>query len=238
MHQPVEVLATGNSSLNALLQSHPFVQLEEFTNGENHIEFRRNAWNREIFQSHPAIYGEYGLIELMDNNPLVCADKASAPGAAATLGLIALGPLSKAGILMERPNALFSFDGDYDELDLAMKSVGWNDGVTCAGDPLDFGSVLSGTFLAIVNAQSELEIEELFEEAYGRSFFVRKFQMNELHPKKVEKSPFAHYALSLSPEGILRIQVIADENGKCGAAQMMHLLNIMCGFEEDCGTRQ
>ena len=190
---------------------------------------------RQLLQAHPGVEGEYGLIELMDNNPLVCADKASTPGAAATLALIAFGPLARAGILIERPNALFSFEGDYDEVDRALQTEGWNEGVTCAGDPLDLGTVLSGTFLALTKADNQEEIDDLFHESYSRSFFVRQTEMQKLHPDNVKGKHHAEFATSLSPEGILRIQVLADANGKCGASQMAHMLNVMACFEEDAG---
>lgn len=235
MHQPIEVLATGDFALKKLLENHPFINLDSFENGENKIEFKRNGWNRQLLQAHPAVEGEYGLIELMDNNPLVCADNASTPGPAATLALIALGPLARAGILIERPNALFSFEGDYDELDLAMKTEGWNEGVTCAGDPLDLGSVLSGTFLALTKADNQQEIDDLFHESYSRSFFVQQNAMEKLNPQNVMQKHHAEYATSLSPEGILRVQVLADADGKCGASQMLHMLNVMACFEEDAG---
>jgi hypothetical protein len=51
----------------------------------------------------------------------------------------------------------------------------------------------------------------------------------------VEGEPFALYRLSLmhdQPESLLKIQVIADKDGKCGAAQIVHAFNVMCGFEE------
>jgi N-acetyl-gamma-glutamylphosphate reductase len=28
---------------------------------------------------------------------------------------------------------------------------------------------------------------------------------------------------------------MADRNGKCGAAQVVHAMNVMCGFEESLG---
>jgi len=85
--------------LEAILLGHPaLLMLDEPAATPGVIEFGRRAqWRRLSLGLGPSPVR--GLIELIDNNPLVCADDASAPGAIATLALIALGPLARAGLI-------------------------------------------------------------------------------------------------------------------------------------------
>lgn len=236
----MQTRGSGTERLRALLKRHRGIELESFEKSDNlRIEFRQGYWVREVVMGHPRIEGPYGLVELMDNNPLVCADRASCPGPAATLALIGFGPLIRGGLVVERPSALFSFDGDYDEVDAALASMGWQDGVTCAGDPMALGDVVSATCLAVVRTpMDEGEIEALYE-AYGQSFFVRMVGVDGLNPNDVRGAPYAQCSPTLTRGedglGMLRIQVLADINGKCGAAQLVHMFNVMAGFEEDLG---
>mgnify|MGYP000986779237 CR=1 FL=1 len=55
----------------------------------------------------------------------------------------------------------------------------------------------------------------------------------------VANKPFAVYRLGLTPgddTSLLTVRVLADKHGKCGEAQLVHALNVMCGFEEMLGT--
>ncbi|MCH8274995.1 MAG: hypothetical protein IH851_09415 [Armatimonadetes bacterium] len=239
LYEPVEVRAAGSERMREFLRAHPYVRIDTFERGaEPHIEFRRGTWMREARQGHPSIDGPYGLPELMDNNPLVCADRASCPGPAATLALIGLGPLALGGLMTERPSALFSFDGDYDEVDAALATEGWTNGVTCAGDPLEFDGCVAATCVAAIRVPDDpSELEDLYDECLGRSFFVRRQEDGgDLSADRVKGEPFALYALALSnDEGLLKVQVVADAHGKAGDAQVLHLMNIMAGFEEDLG---
>jgi N-acetyl-gamma-glutamylphosphate reductase len=36
-------------------------------------------------------------------------------------------------------------------------------------------------------------------------------------------------------ESLLAIHIMADINGKAGAGQFVHTMNVMCGFEESLG---
>ncbi len=237
----VHVRAMGTQRLRDHLAAHPAVALDHFEEAEaERINFTSGEWHRETVVGCSSIDGPYGLVELMDNNPLVCADRASCPGPAATLALIGLGPLIRGGLLVERPSVLFSFDGDYDEVDAALGSMEWQQGATCAGEPAPFAGVLSATCLAAVRVpESAEEIDELYDEAYGRSFFVKGAASNSLDLERLRGAAHAEYALALTEGidglGMLRIQVLAHSDGKCGASQLVHMFNVMAGFEEDLG---
>src|SRR5215218_131169 len=87
-----------------LLRNHPRVA-EVTTSDEPCLAFHQGPWNRRVLSGDPTP-ALAGLVELMDNNPLVCADEASVPDPASTLALIALGPLIRAGLLVESATML------------------------------------------------------------------------------------------------------------------------------------
>jgi N-acetyl-gamma-glutamylphosphate reductase len=82
------------------------------------------------------------------------------------------------------------------------------------------------------------EIDEIYADRYSKSFFVREFTESEWSANLVQRQPFAAYRLEITeghPHSILSIHVIGDIEGKLGAAQMIHMMNIMSGFEESIG---
>lgn len=236
----INVTAQGHEKLREYLLAHPMVILENFqTSTSPKITFKRNNWTRQLYCANPDVGETYGLIEIMDNNPLVCADSASTPGKAATLALIALAPLIKAGIILEQPSAVFSFEGDYNEVEKSLALMGWNQGIVCAGDPIQNQQILAATVLAAIRMPKDTsELDDLFEESYARSFFIRRGKPQDNWQETLKHQPFAVYSfhpIEPSEETILRINVLSDAEGKAGSAQMVHMLNIMAGFEEDAG---
>ncbi|MGI8923767.1 MAG: hypothetical protein ACR2HJ_06960 [Fimbriimonadales bacterium] len=239
MEETVEARASGSLALEAILSRHAHIHLESFEAAEmNKVEFASKNWSRQVSQGDPYIHGPYGLAELMDNNPLVCADIASCPGPSATLAAIAVAPLAKAAMLTDRPAFVFSFDDSYEEVNRVLETEGWTEGAAVTGNPMDLDRCLIATSLSEIRVpQSASEIDDLYDECFARSFFVRRHEGDDWGPQLVRGTPGAMYQLILSPgeadTAVLRVDVIADPNGKCGAAQLVHMLNIMCGFEED-----
>ena len=89
----------SDKRLLSFLRSHPHVK-EVVEGGGPGLRFWQGPWARSIEVGNPSLEVA-GLVELMDNNPLVCADVASVPDPASTLTLIAIGPLIRAGLLVE-----------------------------------------------------------------------------------------------------------------------------------------
>lgn len=181
-----------------------------------------------------------GLIELIDNNPLVCADHCWVPSPAGTLALIALGPIAEAGLLIEAPAFLTSFpDADQTLIERELESASWTGGIMLQTENHDLGSVRGVYVVAkIRNPESFDDLDEIYRERYARSFFIRERGEADWNKSLVESTPFAYYYLELSEgdnESLLSIHVMADINGKLGAAQYVHMMNIMCGFEESLG---
>jgi len=216
----------------------------------------------------------FGLVELMDNNPLVCADRVYVPDPASTLGLIAFAPLARAGLLLERPVLHTSCPGEEDELSRSLSRCGYAHGCTCVFLPDSADVVWAGATVAISGHVGLEDLQELFSEAYARSFFIRPYgpgpggnplelglvefepparSANEpaersmptsvLRPAAGARSggatrPYAQYHLHAASRGTsspLEISVAADLHGKCGAAQIVHVMNVMAGFEETLG---
>lgn len=222
--------------LLSFLRSHPHVG-DVVTGGGPGLRFSQGSWHRSIEIGNSSLEVA-GLVELMDNNPLVCADVASVPDPASTLVLIAIGSLVRAGLLAEPPTVITNFSADADLMGRFLAKEGWSDGVTYHLEPVDFGPVLVASCIASISTPSRLEdIDDLYEESYGRSFFVHKctegWDVGLVHGKN-----HAAYKYQISPDApnsLISIQVMADRDGKCGAAQVVHCMNVMAGYEETVG---
>lgn len=193
-----------------------------------------DGWKRSI-----AIGSGDGILELADNNPLVCADRVVLPCSEATLAQVALGPLARGGLLVERPTLLFSFEPDSVKVDAAFVPFGWTQGATVDSDPRELDGVLAVTAIAEIETPSNPDdLDDLYEEAFGRSFYVREAG-SEWTTSQVAGKAYAVYRLRYAPgdeRSLLTVLAMADANGKCGAAQVVHAFNVMCGFEESLGV--
>lgn len=235
----IHVRPTGYPALDALLARHREISVGgDLLQGDSQrLCFEQGAWQRELHVNDTSLEVR-GLPELMDNNPMVCADQASIPGPAETMALIALGPLARAGLLVEAPVLLANFAMETDALEVFLRDLGWDEGflVGSEGDVLDLPEVLSLTALCKVHTPEDLDdLDALYEEAYGRSFFVHEAEDGEWVPERVAGRPEALYRLAVVPDEVhclLRVQVLAAKDGKAGAAQWVHALNIMSGLEE------
>jgi N-acetyl-gamma-glutamylphosphate reductase len=224
-----------DAALHELISRHPFAALEG--DPADGLQFRRGDWHRAIAQGDP---GEnlYGLVELMDNNPLVCADSASVPSPAATLALIAAGPALRAGFPsgeiifacpLPEPVDLTRALSDYGIGEWSWSSLGESNGTVD----------LISAMIPVPGNVDVREIDALYQEAYSRSFYVRLGQPGDpWSPDDVRNRPFAklHLRLTMGEDGgLLNAVAMADRNGKLGAAQLVHAFNVMCGFEESSG---
>ncbi|MBA4292350.1 hypothetical protein C0431_05215 [bacterium] len=231
-----------DSEFNRLIEGHSEFVLK----GEpsESVIFENGVWNRRLVAGQPgieAINGSlYGLVELVDNNPLVCTDFFSVPGPVATLGLIGLGPLVRAGLILDDPVAQISFESDTSDLVAGLQEMGWGGDVVVHVDVQEgLGSVLAAVCMAEIAVMNDYsELDELFQEAYGRSFFVREADALLWDAEQVRGKDHACYTLRVSPfedRALVTVLVMADRDGKCGAAQLVHAMNVMCGFEESLG---
>ncbi|RYG69791.1 hypothetical protein EON77_14405 [bacterium] len=182
----------------------------------------------------------FGLIEHMDNNPLVCADLARVPSAAQTLVLVALGPLLKTGLILEPPAITIDIECDEDEIVEALRTEDpGTESVTLSVGPSVHPSVRRlHAVVAVRNPRSLDEFDEAYAERYDRALYVRRREENEFSPENVADRPWAEFILRISPgddASLLAISAIADLRGKLGQAQVVHTMNVMAGFEESLG---
>src|SRR5205085_3762725 len=120
------------------------------------ISWTQGPWRRSLFVGRPDVELK-GIVELTDNNPLVCADAFSLPGAAASLALLAVGPLSEAGLLTERPTMLVNIEGTEEEIEPFLASAGWREGLTLASEPADLGGAVATTVICAIRTPDRLE---------------------------------------------------------------------------------
>lgn len=182
----------------------------------------------------------FGLIEHMDNNPLVCADLARTPSAAQTLALIALGPLLKTSLILEAPAVAIDIPCDESEILDALRTEDPGlEGVTLSVGASGHPSVRRiHAVVAVRNPRSLDEFDEAFAERYDRALYVRRNEEGEFVPTNVENRPWAEYRMRISPgddASLLAISAIADLRGKLGQCQVLHTMNVMAGFEESLG---
>lgn len=233
----IDFASSSNPGVRDLLARHPRVGVvgEE---GHEGVTFDQGPWHRDVFVGRVS-EELYGLLEIADNNPVVCADYISVPGAAATFALIALAPLAQAGLIADSPVMMVNFPADVEETSFALQKVGWQDGVTLHSEEVELGGVLAATVMVSIVTPEDLdEIDFLYKEQFDRSFYVHRDETSDWSPELVKGTPMAIYRVRISldsPNSLLTIRLISDPAGKCGAAQVIHAMNIMCGFEETLG---
>jgi N-acetyl-gamma-glutamylphosphate reductase len=233
----VKAASPADSTLRLLLASHPRVELADEPSSSGSIEIDQGGWLRRVsIGCHKADW--YGLIETADNNPLVCADHASTPGTLSTLIWIALAPIAMSGLILDQPAIQSSVNGSQDEVLFALEAIGLTDETTISVAEEAGNLVGLSAFVPIARIDRPSDLDDLYNEAYGRSLYIDSADKTAFDPDEIEGSPRAVYDLRFSPgedSALLTIRVLADRRGKCGAAQQVHLLNVMCGFEENLG---
>lgn len=178
-----------------------------------------------------------GLVELMDNNPMVCADIVSVPSAAGTMALIALGPILRAGLAVEEPTFQINHATTEDDIAGWLATVGHEGGVTLATEPQDAEVIAAAGIAKIITPERAEDLDDLYEEAFGRSFFVRRDE-SDFDPADLIGRPEARFRLRYSEgaeHSLLAVVVYAWRHGKCGASQVVHAMNVMAGIEESVG---
>ena len=229
----VSAHAYGSLALKASLEKHPYVSLKSFEEDQAlRIEFTTNR-SRCVFHGNPSVE-LYGLTELMDNNPLVCADEAAVTGAAATLVMVALGPLAKAGLMSQMPAIALNFGPASDEVDIALAGEGWQVGTAIATDDGNPDLLIAECICEITLPGGTEDIDALYDECFGRSFFVRQ------GPRPMSSDAYASYELNIDDSGdgtaLAKVTAVGARDGKCGAGGLIHMFNVMCGFEESLGV--
>lgn len=229
------------AGLEERLRCHPEVDVIGPTHSNVALEFDQGEWHRRVLLDN-SDSGLYGLVELVDNNPMVCADDFSVPSAAGTLALIGVGPLIRANLLAEGPAFMCSFDAEEGEIERALQRFGWTGEASVTIVPsLDLQlppEVIALNALAVIRTPDDHnEIDALYDESFARSFYVHE-EHGPWDASVVLGKPHAAYRLRYTPDepySLLTISVMADVRGKCGGAQVVHAMNVMAGMEESLG---
>ena len=231
------VAASGDPAIARLLRAHPFVELAP-GGPPSGLAFVQGDWSRRVLVGRMD-EEQRGILEIMDNNPLVCADSMSVPSAGATLAMIALGPLAAGGLIADSPTIVTTEPLDESEVAALMEPLGWLGGSYVHVEPQPGLVVAAVTVMVAIQTLPDLEdIDALYEERYDRTFYVRRDEASEWDAALVAGWPHALYRLRIAPDegtSLLTIRVIADREGKAGAAQAVHAMNVMAGFEESLG---
>lgn len=195
----------ANRTLLALLQGHPGVVVEAGTPDGVMMAWEQAGRDRSIVAGPAEVSG---LIETIDNNPLVCADSYSLPSPAETLRMVASAPLERSGLCAATAEAggdVYMPDGE------------------AGGGTLDYRCTIE----TVPHATGQ-DVAEAYSEAYARSLYVR------LADEDPAGRPWACLTHSFR-NGVVSVRVRADRDGKAGAAQAVHVFNVMAGFPESEG---
>lgn len=234
----LNVTIVPNRALRSLLENHPAIGSILEQAGPSIFWTLPSGWHREVREGDLTCKLK-GLVELADNNPLVCGNSFSVPDSASTLALIGIGPLADAGLLVEAPTMMTNAPCDEELISGFLRTEGWAEGITTHQEEVDLGGAFAATIVCAVQSSERIEdFDDLFDERYSRSLYVRKHEAGEWHVSQVLGKPYALYRLRIAPDdpySLLTIQVMADAEGKCGAAQLVHAFNVMSGYEESLG---
>jgi hypothetical protein len=229
---------TGNAHVAKFLERHPRIAFSDDLCESAGVIFEKAERQREVGVGRDD-WAEFGLLELMDNNPLICADKMSIPTLAASLSLIVLGPILLSGLVMESPSFVTNLTTDEDEIATALRTTGWDEGVTVRTEPEVAPEIAMATGIAVIqNVSDPEEIAELYEERFGTSALIRQATEGDWIQALVATKPLAIYRISLAtdqPTSLLSVRVIWDRSGVFHAAQIVNAMNVMLGFEDTLG---
>jgi N-acetyl-gamma-glutamylphosphate reductase len=230
-------VSTGSKELLEVLGKHPRLLARLKPEVSDSIEINQEGWIRTL-RAGIASGDTFGLIELMDNNPIVCATDVSVPLAADCAAIAAIGPLAEAGILLQPP--VISSTADFSpSFDGWLETVNWTGGATLNVVEADVSRGIHVTVMALIQSpEHHQEIDDLYDERYGRSFFIRRDETSVWAPELVQNQPYMTYRLRWTPDvgsGLLTVQLMGDRDGKFGFGGMVHALNVMLGFEESLG---
>jgi hypothetical protein len=233
----IDRVTSSDPALIELLRGHPGIEAVE--PGPSLLGFWQGDWSRAvgIGDSNCPLRG---LVEMIDNNPMVCADAFSLADPLSLLALAALGPLADAGLILEVPTLITNVEGSADEVGRYLTDVGWTLGLVLeVQTEATTGRAGAATAMVeIPTLDDPDEIDALYEERFGRSFYVRRAEDGEWDVSRVLGTASLLYRLRLtedSPRSLLTIQVMADLDGKLGRLGLLHAMNVMAGFEESLG---
>src|SRR5262249_1059077 len=154
-------------------------------------------WNRAVRQDDGNALAEnelFGLVEMTDNNPLVCADRFVLPSPVAILASIAVGPLIDAGLLFEPPTLLSSLEENPGGVFRAFVQLGWLTGATIECQQMDLQGAIALTAISAIRTPDRLEdLDDLYEERFGRSFFIHRHEEGDWDVALAKGSENAYY---------------------------------------------
>lgn len=207
----VEVLFANSESLKSICEGHPRIVVtpgQKPTDVHSILEFRSGFGPRRISRAHSPSEGI--VLELEDQNPLMCAEAIYVASALETARQLLLKPLVSAGFL----------------------DPGWNQNsnpLKVREDVLHYGYCLP------TDTISKADVLECWHEKFDRCPSIRIGDI----PTKAEW-PTGVVVLSCQPNenGDLSVELFGFKKGRLGEVGLVQLLNIACGFDERLGLEK
>jgi len=231
-------LPESRASWTQHLAGHPHISNVTVEPEQTAVAFDGKNGQRIIHFDSPELEVA-GVVELMDNNPLVCGYEVSLPSEPYVLPVLAIAPLIQADLLADEPAIHTNLDGEAETLERWLRAHGGTHDVIFSFEPIDLDGVVATTvFAPIKKLDDPSELDQLFAEKYERSFFVRRDETSDWDTSLVKGHPTARFRLRLSvgeDRDLLTIQLMADQARKLGWGRFLHAFNVMNGFEESLG---
>lgn len=218
-----------------MLSKHPLVERSPEPSPAGILRFWQGEWLREV---GVGLVG--GLVELADNNPMVCADRWEVPDPWSVFALVGLAPLARAGLILEPPTLQASLPPpDEEAVAWHLAAYGWHEGVLLAEEATLHERVAAASAMAVIEPPAcWSELDGIYDECFGRSFCVRRASEEDWTAEAIAGTSRLVYRLRVTPgEGsaLVTVQMLADRDGKLGAGQLVHAMNVMSGLEESLG---
>jgi hypothetical protein len=217
-------VATANPVVAAMLARHPGVELAGECKPGEVLAWQGQTTRRRIVEPGAGA-GLSGLVETMDNNPLVCAESFELPDAATTLALLAVAPAVRAGLVAGPVRFVFRPDLGGGGPGAAALGV---EKFESRGEPGAEPPSVEAWF-DMPGPSGPQDLDEALQEAYGRAVFVR------IGGGDPSGRPWASVEGKVDGREAC-VVARADRRGKLGEAQAVHVFNVMAGFPESLGV--
>lgn len=208
----VEITFWKSNNCLPLLQNHPRFLLKP---GQVHpdedvaIEFNQTGWKRQIRLA--ANMNEGIVLELSDQNPLLCLDAITSKDAIGTATSLLLVPLIQAGLLKSIAEVTLSQTSEKEDF-LQMRAM-----------------------LPTINITVE-DILECWDEKYSRCPSIRIERDKEAPNLRLGVVQLA--VIEGAENAKLELKLTGYLEGRLGDIGIIQLLNIACGFDERLGLER
>jgi len=221
----INLARSSNPRIVSLLNRHSEIDAVELEPPEDGslLSFVQGDWSREIVENRSGLHPR-GLLELIDNNPLICADHFSLPRADFVALLIAVGPAMQNGMIANLSSIESNSFTFVENNDVFASELGWRLSPSVALIPTqDPAFTITGILKPEVTHGDFLS---LYIERYSRSPLIHFYETSQ-NGYLVK--------IGLPSENTVCVTVYCNNPQLCFADYVVFAMNVMCGYEDSLG---